>query len=250
MRAPPEHVPTTCELTWENGLVLEDFPFQRGVERLRQRVVRARPDCSHRLGDTESFTQLPVSPRGIDAAMIGVENGPVKVASDPVGHRESFFDQLRAHVVSDRETGQLPRIAVDDGGQVHIRPVRDRQVRDIADVDGVRFLRDEPAFQQVGQLRSLFRRHGGLHPAFFGVAEQAHLAHQPGGALVIEKVVVGWIGVDGRRHAFRPVTTVLGREHGLDPRSQHRVVKDASPAGRSSRFPFVIRGPVDLQNLT
>lgn len=107
-RAPPEHVPKTYELTWENGLVLKDFPFQRGVERLRQRVVRARPDCSHRLGETESFTQLPVLLRGIDAAMIGVEKRPVKVALDPVGHREGFFDQLRAHVVGDRETGQLP----------------------------------------------------------------------------------------------------------------------------------------------
>ena len=94
--------------------------------------------------------------------------------------------------------------------------------------------------QRPTDITLLARKNGDIFPTaealayIYGDPEQAHLAHQPGGALVIEKVVVGWIGIDGRRHAFRPVTTVLGREHGLDPRSQHRVVKDASPAGRSS----------------
>ena len=198
--APLEHVPATHQLTGENRLVLQDFPLQRGVERLRQRVVRARFDHTHRLGETEPLTLSPVLLRGIDTAVIRVKNRPVKATSDPVSHREGFFDQLGAHVVGDCETGQLPRIAVDDRGQVHIRPVRDRQVRDIADVDLVRFLRGEPAFQKVRELRRTFRGHSGLHPAFPGVVDKAHLPHQPGSVLVIETVtiapVAGEIGVD------------------------------------------------------
>ena len=55
-RAPPKHIPAAGQLTSENRLILQDFPLQRGVERLRQRVVRTRPDRTHRLGDTEPLT--------------------------------------------------------------------------------------------------------------------------------------------------------------------------------------------------
>lgn len=74
--APPKHIPAAYQLTRKNRLIPKDFPFQRGVERLRQRVIRARPDRSHLLGNTEPFAQLPVLLRGIDAAVVRVENRP------------------------------------------------------------------------------------------------------------------------------------------------------------------------------
>ena len=141
-------------------------------------------------------------------------------------------------MINDRKPRQLPRIAVDNRGQVHIRPVHDRQVRDVADVDRVRPVRSEPALQQIRKPRGPFTRRRRFHPAFPGETKKAHLPHQPGGALVIETAalapVVDGIGVDRRSHSFRAVAAVLGVEGGLDLRSQHRVIDEALPAGRGS----------------
>ena len=88
-------------------------------------------------------------------------------------HRERLLHQLGADVIGNRETGQLPRVAVDNGRKVYVRLVLNRQIRDITDVGGVRFLRSD-AFHPV---IAVFGWEHGLDPCLeCGVVVDALLA--------------------------------------------------------------------------
>src|SRR5690625_5521082 len=54
--APAENVPATDQLVRKRLGILEDFPLECGVERLRERVVSTGADCSHRLPNSEVIT--------------------------------------------------------------------------------------------------------------------------------------------------------------------------------------------------
>ena len=85
---PPEHIPTAHQLIDERLVVLEDLTFQRGIERLRQCIVRTRAHRAHRLPDLKVPACLLERSGGVDAAVIGVEQRPGEASSLTGGCRQ------------------------------------------------------------------------------------------------------------------------------------------------------------------
>lgn len=143
---PPEHVPAADQLICESLGVLEDLTFQCRVERLCQRIVGTHPDRSHRLGHLELPAGFLEVPAGVDTAMVGMEDRTGEAATLVLRGLQGFLHQAGAHVIGDREAHEPTRVAVDDRGQVHVRPVGDWQIRDVPDVDSVLLVGGEPSF--------------------------------------------------------------------------------------------------------
>lgn len=152
-------------------------------------------------------------------------------------------------MINDRETHQATGIAVDDGGQVHIRPIRNPQVRDITDMDPIWLLRGEFPSHQVREYRLLPLRHGGGGDlAFLQIAEQCQRAHDPGDFIVIDQGaarVVFEFGCD----TFGAVAAAFFSEHHRDPDTEKRVVHQAFVPGRRSFLPFTMGRRVEFQYL-
>ena len=50
--------------------------------------------------------------------------------------------------------------------------------------------------------------------------------------------------------AFGPVAAAFSDEHGLDSGAEKRVLEQAFLPQKSSSFPFIIRGPIELEDFT
>ncbi len=168
--APAEDIPPTLELIGKRLGVLEDFPLQGGVEGLRQRIIRAGTNSSHRLPDPKVSAGALKCMRSVNTAVVGVENGSLQAAALAFRHEQGILDQARAHVVRDREANQPAGETVDDRGQVHIRPISNRQIRNVPDVHLIRLLSGEFPAHQIREHRFLLFRHCGGDLAFSGVA--------------------------------------------------------------------------------
>ena len=253
---PAENNSPALQLIGKRLCVLEDLTLQRGVEGLRQGVeglrqgvISAAADRAHRLPDHQLRTRVLERMGSVDTAMVRVKNCVVETSVLALGHHQGVLDQGRTHVIGNREADQPAGETVDDRGQVHIRPVRDRQVRDIADVDLVRCRGGEPPADEIRKHRLPPIRDSRGDLAFLGVANQLQRAHDPGDFLVIDRTA-GRVVVELRRDAFGAVAAAFCGEHGLDPCAEDRVAEQALCPGGGGVSPFVIRGPVEFQNLT
>ncbi|BAC17176.1 conserved hypothetical protein [Corynebacterium efficiens YS-314] len=88
-----------------------------------------------------------------------------------LAHQQCVLDQAGPHVIGDRKAHQPAGIAVDDGGQVHIRPIRDRQVSDVPDVHLIRLVGGEFPAHQVREHWFLLIGDCGGDLAFLCIAE-------------------------------------------------------------------------------
>ena len=246
---PAENISPALQLIGKRLRILEDLTLQRGVEGLRQGVISAAADRAHRLPDPQRCARLLERMGSVDTAMVRVKNCVVETSALALGHHQGVLDQGSTHVIGDREAYQPAGETVDDRGQVHIRPVRNRQVRDIADVDLVRCRGGEFPPHQVRKHRLPPIRDSRGDLAFLRVANQLQRAHDPGDFLVIDRTA-GRIVVELRRDAFGAVAAAFCGEHGLDPCAEDRVAEQTFLSHGGGVFPFVVRGPVEFQNLT
>jgi hypothetical protein len=118
--------------------------------------------------------------------VVAVKDRPGQAAAGQVGGGECLLDELGAHVLRDRPTGQAPAGAVDDGGQVKVRPVGQRQVGDVPDVALIRRLGGEVPLEQVGHRLIRGLGHGGADLALLDVAADTGHAHHPRDPLVVD----------------------------------------------------------------
>ena len=84
--APAENVPATDQLVRKRLGILEDFPLHRGIERLRERVVRTGADCSHRLPNSEVITGVLECMRGVNASVVRVKDCTFQVSTLALRH--------------------------------------------------------------------------------------------------------------------------------------------------------------------
>ncbi len=245
---PAENIPTTLQLIGERPRVLENLALQSSVERLRQSIVSTAADRAHRLPDPQLCARVLERKRRVDTAVIRVKNCVLQTSTLALRHHQGVLDQGGTHVIGDREAGQPARETIDDGREVHIRPIGNRQVGDVADVDLVRCRGGEPPADEIREHRFFPFGHSGGDLAFLGVSDQLQGAHDPGDFLGVargcSRVVVEFSG-----DAFRPVAATLPGEHGLDPCAENSVAEQAFVPGGGGVLPLVGRGPVEPQDL-
>ena len=119
------------------------------MERLGHRVIRTRADPAHRLADPQPPTGGLEGRGSVLPAVVGMEYRPGQRAPRPGRVFQGVFDEAGAHVVGDRPADQTPGAHVDDGGQIEELPLPTGQVGDVADVDLIRCLSPELAFEEV-----------------------------------------------------------------------------------------------------
>ena len=128
---PAENISPALQLIGKSLRVLEDLKLQRGVEGPRQGVISAAADRAHRLPDPQLRTRVLERMGSVDTAMVRVKNCVVETSA--LALWPSPGRPGPGKYACDRQSRSRPAGGeiVDDRGQVHIRPVRDRQVRDI-----------------------------------------------------------------------------------------------------------------------
>lgn len=133
---------------------------------------------------------------------------------------ERFPDEFGAHVVGDSKADEHPCIAVNYQSEIHIRPVRDRQIGDIANQHPICSGGCKVPLDQVSKHHAIGLTPGGGDLAFFTVATQAKLLHDPGDALMVDRpvVVVGVVMRQLCHDAFSTVELVLLVKDRLDLR--------------------------------
>lgn len=136
--------------------------------------------------------------RGVNAAVIRVKNRPSQASTLVFGHEQCVLDQAGAHVIRDGKADQPAGIAINDRRQVHIRPIRNRQVRNIPNVELVRLVSGELPAHQIREHRLLMIRHGGDDLAFLGVTKQFELTHDPRNSLVVHRFMTGAVAKLGQ----------------------------------------------------
>lgn len=75
-------------------------------------------------------------------------------------------------MIRDRKTHQPAGIAISNRGQVHIRPIRNRQVGNVTDIDLIGCWSGEVTANQIGQYRLFLIRLGCGDLAFVCVSKQ------------------------------------------------------------------------------
>ena len=80
-----------------------------------------------------------------------MKDRPGKVTAGVVRVLECFLDKFGAHVFGDSKADEHPGIAVDYRSEIHIRPVRDRQIGDIANEHPICSWCREVSLDQVGE---------------------------------------------------------------------------------------------------
>lgn len=154
--------------------------------------------------------------------MVRMKNRTLQAPTLALGHEQRVLHQGSTHVIRDRKTHQPARIAINDRSQVHIRPIRNRQIRNISDVEAVWLLLGEFSAHRIRKHCPSFVRDSGGDLAFLGVAEQLQGAHDPGDALVIDWALIRLV-FELRGDAFGTVTAIFGSEDSLDPGTEDRV---------------------------
>ena len=78
---PAENISAADQLVYEYLGILKDLPLHRGIERIRQGVIRTGTDCSHRLPNPKFFAGVLERMRGVNAAMARVKNRPSQAST-------------------------------------------------------------------------------------------------------------------------------------------------------------------------
>ena len=176
--------------------------------------------------------------------MVAVEHRPGQAAPVTAGSLECVFDEFGAHVVGDRPAGEFAGETVDHGGQVQIAALRQRQVGDVADVDGVGPLCGEVPPEQVGVLLVGWLGQRGPDPAAEPDPGQPVVAHHPGDPLVVDPLLGRHAVVEFSGHPGCPVggvTTGLRVLDGPDPFGELGIGHDPFGPGRCGGAPGVER---------
>ena len=161
---------------------------------------------------------------------------------------EGVGDELGAHVVGERPADQASAVAVDDGGQVQVGPVGEREVGDVADVAPVRRGRGEVTVEQIGDLRLGLVGDRGADAALLDVAGDASGPHDTGDALVVHPLLGGGAVVELGGDPGR-ADGVVGLMNLADPRLELGVRRGPPLAGRCACLPGVVGRALDLDEL-
>ena len=180
--------------------------------------------------------------------MVAVEDRPGQGSAGRVSGLERVFDELGAHVVGDRPAGEATRVAVDDGGQVQVRPVGERQVRDVTDIAFVGCGGREVTLEQVGHLLTRGFGDRGPHPPALGVAADAVLAHHPRDPLVVHPLLGGLVVVEFGGRTWRTDGVVLGMDRS-DLLGELGIRSRTSRTAWGALAPGVVGRTLDLDEL-
>ena len=96
-----------------------------------------------------------------------MKDRPGKTPAGVVRVLERSLDEFGAHVLGDSKADEHPGIAVNYRSEIHIRPVRDRQIGDIANQHPICSRGREFSLDQVGKHHSIGPTPGGGDLAFF-----------------------------------------------------------------------------------
>ena len=243
-RTPCEDVAPADQLIGKDFLVFEHFSFQRPVKRLREWIISTTASCTHRLGEGESSADSLKLRRGIHAAVIRVEDCPGEIAAGMVSIFERLFDEVGAQVVCDREANEHPRVAINHRSKIHVRPVRDRQIGNIADEDPIGRWRSEVALDQVSEYKAITLTLRCRDFTFFRVAAQLKLPHNPGVALVVDRTCATLRIVESQLgdNAFCAVELLLVVEDGLNLGPGYDIINQWAVPLDAATFPAVGAG--------
>nr|CAA48851.1 unnamed protein product [Corynebacterium glutamicum] len=167
--------------------------------------------------------------RSVNTSVIRVKDRPRQASALALSHQQRVLHQGGTHVICDRKAHQPAGIAVNDRSQVHIRPISNRQVRDVPDVHLIWLISGELPADKVRKHCLGFIRHSGGDLAFLCVAKQLQRAHHPSDPLVIYGVMIHLV-FEFSGDPLGPITTIFGGEDSLDSSPEDRVGHEAFPA--------------------
>jgi hypothetical protein len=166
-------------LTVSPQVGVEELELKGPEEALRDRVIKAVADRSHRSEQAGGAEATPERPRRVLRAVIGVRHGaPSGRLASPRGHLQGVDDELGSHVVGDRPPHHHPAEPIENHRQVH-RAVTGGMLGDVHHPQPVRFGRVEGPVHQVIGGRGGRVPASAAPPAAAMDALDAGLAHQP-----------------------------------------------------------------------
>jgi transketolase N-terminal domain/subunit len=215
------------------------------VERFGHRVVETDPGVPDRGDDSVRQGEVAEFVAGVLAAAVGVNDGlTLDRPAAFYGHRQRVSDQFGAHVPGHGPADDLPRIAIDDRGE--IRPARPcADIGDVGEPQLVGPVRDEAALHEVDQavVAGVVAHRGGL----VGLGMHAVEPGRPGEpADPLGRVPVPELGQLDPDPVDPQPAVVLGVDF-LDEHGDFRVL--AVPIRLRPRLPRVIPGAGHLKHL-
>ena len=129
--APPEHLSAAFKLVCKGFPILKYFSFQRGVKRLRKRIIGTGSHRPHRLGDTKVSAGFLELIRGIHTAVVGMKHRSCKASTGGACIVQGLNHKRGFHMIRDSKAHKPARTTIQYCRQIHVRPVSNRQVSDV-----------------------------------------------------------------------------------------------------------------------